>query len=131
MLEFLKARALGQVPTGAKFIREFINDDPNYHHDSKLSLCTMTALVNVLMKMNKVNEDDNSNLNVVSNMKEEELKQNELKQQTKKINIIQAKLGASDVGNDELDSQIRKNSMNSYAKYIKKMPHTPVGKSTI
>jgi glutamate--cysteine ligase catalytic subunit len=42
---FLKARAMGKVPTGAKFIRDFIHQCPCYDHDSKLCLCTMTLLV--------------------------------------------------------------------------------------
>jgi len=37
MLDFLLARAEGKVPTGAKFIRDFISKCPTYEHDSKLS----------------------------------------------------------------------------------------------
>ena len=56
LLEFLKARAKGKVPTGAKFIRDFISESPYYNNDSKLSLCTMTKLVQQLTKLNNMDE---------------------------------------------------------------------------
>ena len=33
-LEFLSRRARGQIPTGAKFIRDFVLSHPSYKHDS-------------------------------------------------------------------------------------------------
>ena len=58
MLEFLEARARGEVPTGAKFIRDFIKNESNYKHDSKLSICTMTLLVHELLKLNNQSEEE-------------------------------------------------------------------------
>lgn len=39
ILDFLMARAKGEVPTGAKFIREYILNHPLYKNDSKISKC--------------------------------------------------------------------------------------------
>jgi len=36
-LNFLSKRARGQIPTGARFIRDFVLNHPLYKHDSILS----------------------------------------------------------------------------------------------
>ena len=44
MLDFLAARAKGDIPTGAKFIREVIAKSEFYNHDSKISPGLITLL---------------------------------------------------------------------------------------
>lgn len=39
MMEFLLSRARGEIPTGAKFIRDYIQQHPLYKRNSKLSSC--------------------------------------------------------------------------------------------
>lgn len=36
-LRFLSDRATGHVPTGAKFLRGFVNEHPGYNRDSQLN----------------------------------------------------------------------------------------------
>lgn len=50
------ARAKGEVPTGAKFIRAYILSHPLYNQDSQLSSCVQSALINTIMKLNCVGE---------------------------------------------------------------------------
>jgi len=61
IIDFLLARAKGDVPTGAKFIREYILQHPLYKNDSKLSPCLMSALVQQIIKLN---HDDGENLSM-------------------------------------------------------------------
>ena len=51
ILDFLMARAKGEVPTGAKFIREYILNHPLYNQDSQLTPCVQYALINTIMKL--------------------------------------------------------------------------------
>ena len=55
ILEFLLARARGNVPTGAAFIRNYIMNHPLYKQDSNISPDLTLALVCQLLKLN--NED--------------------------------------------------------------------------
>jgi len=43
--DFLIARANGNVPTGAKFIRDFVNQAPSYKKNSNVTACTRNLLV--------------------------------------------------------------------------------------
>jgi hypothetical protein len=52
------ARAKGEVPTGAKFIREYIINHPLYKNDSKISKCLQCCLINQITNLNK----DQSNI---------------------------------------------------------------------
>lgn len=47
------ARAKGEVPTGAKFIREYILNHPLYKNDSKISQCLQCCLINQITNLNK------------------------------------------------------------------------------
>lgn len=58
ILDFLMARAKGEVPTGAKFIREYIVNHPLYKNDSKISKCLQCCLINQITNLNK----DQSNI---------------------------------------------------------------------
>ena len=53
ILEFLEARSKGEVPTGAKFIREYILQHPLYKKDSVVSACLQTNLVRQIMNLYK------------------------------------------------------------------------------
>lgn len=55
-MAFLLARARGEVPTGAKFIRDFINQAPSYKHNSKLTPCTINMLVQQIIDINRAGE---------------------------------------------------------------------------
>jgi len=46
IIDFLSARAKGEVPTGARFIREYVLDHPLYKNDSKISSCLQCNLIN-------------------------------------------------------------------------------------
>ena len=52
ILEFLMARAKGQVPTGARFIRQFILKHSLYKNDSKISQELYHELHKEMMKLN-------------------------------------------------------------------------------
>jgi hypothetical protein len=46
------------VPTGAKFVREYIMTHPLYKNDSKISNCLMQALVHQIIKLNHDVQDE-------------------------------------------------------------------------
>ena len=54
-IRFLAMRARGQIRTGARFIRDFINAHPSYKKDSKLSDDICWDLIKV---MSELNNDD-------------------------------------------------------------------------
>ena len=54
-LKFLSDRALGNVPTGASFLREFVQSHPDYAKDSKL---TDQINYDVLKMMSTLNEPE-------------------------------------------------------------------------
>ena len=49
---FLTARAKGDVPTGARFIREYVTKHPLYKKDSKLTPCLSRLLTLQVIKLN-------------------------------------------------------------------------------
>jgi len=53
ILDFLVARAKGEVPTGAKFIREYVLNHPLYKKDSKVSTCLQCCLIDQIINLNK------------------------------------------------------------------------------
>ena len=55
-MNFLLARAKGDIPTGAKFIREVIVNSEFYNHDSKISPCLITLLTKQILKLHKDEE---------------------------------------------------------------------------
>ena len=52
ILDFLLARAKGEVPTGARFIREYVLKHPLYKKDSIISKCLQCYLINQIMNLN-------------------------------------------------------------------------------
>lgn len=64
LLDFLVARASGIVPTGARFIRDLIQDThcESYKHDSILDNCTLTYVTETLINLS----DETANLEVHS-----------------------------------------------------------------
>jgi hypothetical protein len=52
MLDFLLARAKGLIPTGARFIRDYIRQSPLYKRDSKLSSCMLSMLIKQVIVLN-------------------------------------------------------------------------------
>lgn len=52
ILEFVCARCKGEVPTGAKFIRQYIAQHPLYRRDSIISPCLNFNLICQVMKLN-------------------------------------------------------------------------------
>ena len=56
ILEFLSARAKGEVPTGARFIREYVQGHPLYKKDSKISAELNCSLINQIINLNKFEE---------------------------------------------------------------------------
>ena len=52
ILEFISARTKGQVPTGAKFIRQFIMKHELYNQDSIVSQELYQELHKEIMKLN-------------------------------------------------------------------------------
>jgi hypothetical protein len=55
---FLRARACGDVPTGARFIREYIRQHPLYKKDSKLTPCLSKLLTLQIIKLNSEIEEE-------------------------------------------------------------------------
>ena len=53
MLTFISARAKGDIPTGANFIRQVINQLDVYNHDSQLSPCVISLLINQILNLHK------------------------------------------------------------------------------
>ena len=51
-MDFLLARAKGEVPTGAKFMREYILQHPLYKKDSKISPMVQKELIQQVIKLN-------------------------------------------------------------------------------
>ena len=45
ILDFLVARSKGEVPTGAKFIREYVLNHCHYKKDSKVCSCIQACLI--------------------------------------------------------------------------------------
>lgn len=58
MFDFLCARARGDVPTGARFIRDLVDMAPTYNHDSIISLCTITLLTQEIIRLNHPQNDE-------------------------------------------------------------------------
>lgn len=59
-LEFLRQRARGTIPTGAKFIREFVLKHPLYQRDSIVSKEIAFDLVSMLEKLESSNAESAS-----------------------------------------------------------------------
>ena len=57
ILEFLDARSKGAVPTGAKFIREFVLNHPLYKKDSIISPCLSRNIIMQILNLNKDQEE--------------------------------------------------------------------------
>ena len=55
-MDFLLARAKGEIPTGAKFIREVIINNHFYKQDSKISPCLVSILTKQILKLHKDEE---------------------------------------------------------------------------
>lgn len=55
-MNFLLARAKGEIPTGAKFIREVIANSEFYNHDSKIGPGLITLLTKQILKLHKDEE---------------------------------------------------------------------------
>ena len=62
-LDFIVARAKGDVPTGAKFIRDFIKQVPTYKNDSNVSACSCNMLIKQIIELNKVKFDTEADEN--------------------------------------------------------------------
>lgn len=136
MLDFLKARAQGKVPTGAQFIRDLVAQDPDYKQDSKLSLCTMTRLVHTIQKLNRLDdEDDDEVIDCMGTQAKEEAKEGQAEnlanqaQQNHKSEL-QMTLGALGNDTDQKSSAIRKDSITTYVQAVVK-PSTPKSKAQL
>ena len=81
IVDFIVARSKGEVPTGARFIRDFVRKHPFYKKDSKISPCLSQMLTVQIIKLNqdiqgcKCEEDTNSDSEQGVNCREEMLKQ--------------------------------------------------------
>ena len=53
MLNFLAARAKGDIPTGAKFIRDIITNNEFYKQDSKISSDLISILTKQILNLHK------------------------------------------------------------------------------
>ena len=53
ILDFLAARSKGEVPTGAKFIRQYVLQHPLYRKDSIISPCLNFNLICQIIKLNQ------------------------------------------------------------------------------
>lgn len=60
-LNFLSKRARGQIPTGAKFIRDFVLSHPLYKHDSILTPEIAYDLVQMIDSLESGDERSSSN----------------------------------------------------------------------
>ena len=58
ILEFLEARSKGEVPTGAKFIREYVLSHPLYKQDSIITPCLNRNIILQIMNLNKEKEHE-------------------------------------------------------------------------
>ena len=50
-LKFLSMRARGEIPTGAKFIRDFVMSHPDYKQDSFLTVQMQYDLMKMLVSL--------------------------------------------------------------------------------
>lgn len=53
IIDFLVARAKGEVPTGAKYIREYVHNHCHYKKDSKVCSCIQACLIDQIIHLNK------------------------------------------------------------------------------
>ena len=61
-LSFLSARAKGEVPTGARYIRDFVINHPNYKEDSIVSNEIAFDLMTKIEGVNKSGNPERSKL---------------------------------------------------------------------
>ena len=59
-LNFLSDRATGQLPTGATFLRDFVNSHPSYQKDSKIPQQTNFDLMKMMAGLNDTGNEARS-----------------------------------------------------------------------
>ena len=85
ILNFLLARAKGDIPTGAKFIRDIIINNEFYKQDSKLSPSLISILIKQILNLHTNQNFCNCECNTSVDSADFKMEENKLNENKKKV----------------------------------------------